>query len=229
MRADGPVRRRQLATVIALWRPEIVADFRCLTGASVDVMTITRALLAPVPRLVSEREASVATRGGVFRLGSAAVVILDAVAEATRTTPGQIVGPSRELRVTRARHLAMYLAYVLTDGTLRQIAQAFGRSDHSTVLNARDGVESRLAEPKTGVRFRKLVDELAGAIDARAGAYVALQEASGGSRAAGVGGSRFRARVDALAATIRARSEATASDVAETDDGTTAPGMRRAS
>lgn len=48
--------------------------------------------------------------------------------------PEELVGSSRSRKVNRARHIAFYLCRKLTDASLIEIARAFNRSDHSTVI-----------------------------------------------------------------------------------------------
>ncbi len=45
-----------------------------------------------------------------------------------------LIGNKRSKKVNRARHIAFYLCRKLTDASLIEIARAFNRSDHSTVI-----------------------------------------------------------------------------------------------
>lgn len=63
--------------------------------------------------------------------------ILRVVARTFRVEEAEIRGTSRVETVALARHVCMYLARdILPSLSLTQIAQAFGRSDHTTVLHA---------------------------------------------------------------------------------------------
>ncbi|MDR1118295.1 MAG: chromosomal replication initiator protein DnaA [Bifidobacteriaceae bacterium] len=57
-----------------------------------------------------------------------------------------ICGPSRNRRLTEARHFAMYLCRELTDLSLPAIGREFGGRDHTTVMNAYRKVASMLSE-----------------------------------------------------------------------------------
>lgn len=48
----------------------------------------------------------------------------------------EMLSPRREARIVRARHVAMYLAKILTDYSFPEIARCFGDRDHTTVLHA---------------------------------------------------------------------------------------------
>jgi chromosomal replication initiator protein len=61
--------------------------------------------------------------------------IQEAVCAVMGLTRQDLLSPSRSPRITRARHLAMYMARELSGLSLAQIAREFDR-DHSTVLHA---------------------------------------------------------------------------------------------
>ena len=69
--------------------------------------------------------------------------IQDAVCTVLGLSRDELLSPSRSARITRARHLAMYLARELSGQSLAQIARAFQR-DHSTVLHAVRRVANQL-------------------------------------------------------------------------------------
>jgi chromosomal replication initiator protein len=72
-----------------------------------------------------------------------------------------LLSSSRAPRVTRARHLAMYLTRELTGLSLAQIARGFGR-DHSTVMHGIRRVSSNL-EP--GSALHQSLDEARALLD----------------------------------------------------------------
>ena len=45
-----------------------------------------------------------------------------------------LMGPSRQRQVTRARHIAMFLARTHLQMSLPELGRAFGGRDHTTVL-----------------------------------------------------------------------------------------------
>ena len=60
-------------------------------------------------------------------------------------TVGDLTSARKERRATRARHIAMWLACVLTRHGATTIGAAFGGRDHSIVAAAWRGLERRLA------------------------------------------------------------------------------------
>lgn len=56
-----------------------------------------------------------------------------------------LISQRRYVRVVRPRHIAMYLAKVLTQNSLSEIGRRFGGRDHTTVLHAVRTMEKRLA------------------------------------------------------------------------------------
>jgi chromosomal replication initiator protein len=58
----------------------------------------------------------------------------------------RLLSPSRVAPIARARQLAMYLSRELTDLSLPEIAAAFNRRDHTTVIHAIRKVEARALE-----------------------------------------------------------------------------------
>jgi len=57
-----------------------------------------------------------------------------------------IKGHQRSASVALPRQLAMYLACIMTDLSLKEIGRAFGGKDHATVIHAREKIKKQLAE-----------------------------------------------------------------------------------
>ncbi len=72
--------------------------------------------------------------------------IQQAVADRLDLPLERLLSPSRAAPVARARQLAMYLSRKLTDHSLPEIAAAFNRRDHTTVIHAIRKVEARALE-----------------------------------------------------------------------------------
>jgi chromosomal replication initiator protein len=72
--------------------------------------------------------------------------IQKAVANRLEVPVERLLSPSRVAPIARARQLAMYLSRELTDLSLPEIAAAFNRRDHTTVMHAIRKVESRALE-----------------------------------------------------------------------------------
>ncbi len=68
--------------------------------------------------------------------------VQEAVAARLDLSVDEILSPTRTAPVARARQLAMYLTRELTDLSLPQIAEAFNRRDHTTVMHAIRKVEN---------------------------------------------------------------------------------------
>jgi chromosomal replication initiator protein len=75
-----------------------------------------------------------------------AAQVQQAVADRLNVPLERILSPSRIAPIARARQLAMYLTRELTDLSLPEIAAAFNRRDHTTVIHAIRTVEARALE-----------------------------------------------------------------------------------
>jgi len=83
--------------------------------------------------------------------------VQEAVAARVGLSVDDILSPTRTAPVARARQLAMYLTRALTDLSLPQIAEAFNRRDHTTVMHAIRRVESGALEDAS---ISRAVEEL---------------------------------------------------------------------
>jgi chromosomal replication initiator protein len=72
--------------------------------------------------------------------------VQEAVAARLDVPLERLLSPTRVAPVARARQLAMYLSRELTDLSLPEIASAFNRRDHTTVMHAIRKVEGRVLE-----------------------------------------------------------------------------------
>ena len=82
--------------------------------------------------------------------------VLNATALQYGLRVGDLLGKRRTQRITQARQLAMYLAREITDASLPQIGEAFGRS-HSTVLHSCNKIADSLTEDEIlNVRLQKV-------------------------------------------------------------------------
>lgn len=70
--------------------------------------------------------------------------ILTIIKNVTGYRPDVIRSKNRKSSISDARHIAMTLAYEHSGKTLEEIAAAFWRNDHSTVIHAREKVYFRL-------------------------------------------------------------------------------------
>jgi chromosomal replication initiator protein len=72
--------------------------------------------------------------------------VQEAVADRLDVPLERLLSPTRVAPIARARQLAMYLSRELTDLSLPEIASAFNRRDHTTVMHAIRKVEGRVLE-----------------------------------------------------------------------------------
>lgn len=98
----------------------------------------------PVPRSPSAVDYSIDTRGAVEK-------IIQHVAQRYHVTRMDLVSARRTGGVIRPRHIAIYLAKILTPLSLPSIGRLFGKRDHTTILHAIRKM-SWLVETAPGIR-----------------------------------------------------------------------------
>jgi chromosomal replication initiator protein len=139
-------------------------SLRLLEGALTRVLALSSLTAARVtPEVVDQAlPSAVVDRPDPSSATAVAVEQIQAAAgERLGVTREQILSPSRQAPVARARQLAMYLTRELTDLSLPAIAAAFNRRDHTTVLHAIRRVEHRQSEdPKLTVALEELSSRL---------------------------------------------------------------------
>jgi chromosomal replication initiator protein len=139
-------------------------SLRLLEGALTRVLALSSLTAARVtPEVVDQAlPSAVVDRPDPSRATAVRVEEIQAVvADRLEVTREQILSPSRQAPVARARQLAMYLTRELTDLSLPAIAAAFNRRDHTTVLHAIRRVERRQSEdPKLTVALAELSSRL---------------------------------------------------------------------
>jgi chromosomal replication initiator protein len=72
-------------------------------------------------------------------------------------TPNDLKGKSKKKEIAVGRQIAMYLAKILTDSSLKTIGLHFGGRDHSTVIHALNNVDKKI---ETSNEERKKIEEL---------------------------------------------------------------------
>lgn len=103
----------------------------------------------------------------VMRAGVPA--ILEAVTKAYGFTLEQLRSPSRARRVSRARHVAAWLARRLTHLPLTEIAHQVGRRDHTTVIHGLHVLDAELVrDPQLRASMQQLLADLTRPIPAAA-------------------------------------------------------------
>ena len=83
--------------------------------------------------------------------------IINVVSDYYGVTPSQMTGPTREGKVTMARHVAMYLIRSMLDVPFTKIGIIFGGKDHSTVMSGVTKVEKSL---KTNTLMQTAISEI---------------------------------------------------------------------
>ena len=81
----------------------------------------------------------------------------NAVNEYYGLSKGQLEGKSRIAKLVQARHIAMHLCRKHLDLTYDAIGDAFGKRDHSTVMNACERIEKLIKTEKT---YKTAVDQV---------------------------------------------------------------------
>lgn len=86
---------------------------------------------------------------------------LAVAAEIYGVPPVVLLGRGRETHVTRARHMVWAALYQACDGTISQIARAFGR-DHTTVLyGIRVAMARAVEDPAVALDLAQIAAEAA--------------------------------------------------------------------
>ena len=73
-------------------------------------------------------------------------VIVEATSKLFGISREELLSSSRTRPLVNARQIAMYVCRELTDLSFPQIAKAFGKSDHTTVIHAVNKIEKQMAE-----------------------------------------------------------------------------------
>lgn len=88
--------------------------------------------------------------------------IVEAVAEAFNLKADMLTGKKRTARINQARQIAMFLAREMTEASLPQIGDVFGRS-HTTVLHGCNKIEEEIeADPVLSSRLQRLRNQISG-------------------------------------------------------------------
>jgi chromosomal replication initiator protein len=121
----------------------IPSNIRELEGALIRVVAFASLTKSPITaELAAEVLKNVVATAPARRITIA--LIKERVAKAHGLTVKEMDYQRRDQRLAAPRQIAMYLATVLTDCSLPQIARDFQKKDHTTVMYARDKVKDQM-------------------------------------------------------------------------------------
>ena len=164
MRTPDPATRRRVIESMARRRGMALSDDgvtalaeRCAGSAREIDGALTRIdavrTLLPMGRAFGPTLDAAAVRAALgpdFERGRARPVRVDVIVETTAEALGvtvpEMLGVSRRRRVVVARSIAAHLARKIAGRSFQEIADALGRSTHSTVFTACKRVESKIAQ-----------------------------------------------------------------------------------
>jgi|HubBroStandDraft_6_1064221.scaffolds.fasta_scaffold125889_1 chromosomal replication initiator protein len=118
----------------------IPSNIRELEGALIRVVAFASLTKSPITIEVASEVLKNAVANAPLRRVTVAQ-IKERVAQAHNLTVKEMDNHRRDQRIAGPRQIAMYLATLLTDNSLPQIAREFNKKDHTTVMYARDKVK----------------------------------------------------------------------------------------
>jgi chromosomal replication initiator protein len=144
--AQGTPLPREVADLLAR---HVTANVRELEGALTQVLA--RATLAGQPLTVTLAQFVLNKHGVQVRRHTNLDDVLEAAATYHQLSMDDLISKRRTREVTRARHVAIYLAREETDASLPQIGEALGGRNHSTVLHGYQKIADEI-EADDGLR-----------------------------------------------------------------------------
>jgi chromosomal replication initiator protein len=134
----------------------IPSNIRELEGALIRVVAYASLTKAPITTdLAAEVLKSAVAAGPLARVTIAK--IKETVAGAYGLTVKEMDNGRRDQRLAGPRQIAMFVATMLTDYSLPQIARDFGKKDHTTIIYARNKIKEQMERDET---FRNRVVQL---------------------------------------------------------------------
>ncbi|MEA2391313.1 MAG: chromosomal replication initiator protein [Solirubrobacteraceae bacterium] len=125
----------------------ITDNIRELEGALTRVSAFTSLYNEPLSVELAQR-----VLGDLLSDRQPRVITAERILNATSTMFGlpidELLSASRTRPLVNARQIAMYVCRVLTDLSFPQIAKAFGKSDHTTVIHAVQKIEKQMGEKR---------------------------------------------------------------------------------
>jgi chromosomal replication initiator protein len=125
----------------------ITDNIRELEGALTRVSAFTSLYNEPLSVELAQR-----VLGDLLSDRQPRVITAERILDATSTMFGlpidELLSASRTRPLVNARQIAMYVCRVLTDLSFPQIAKAFGKSDHTTVIHAVQKIEKQMGEKR---------------------------------------------------------------------------------
>lgn len=147
--------------VLALIASKVNANIRQLEGAFTRVVAFSRLTNTPVDLKMAEAALKDIVDSQERQV--TVPLIQQVVAEFYGVTVENLMSPRRTADITYPRQIAMYLSREMTDMSLKNIGQAFGR-DYSTVISACKKIEDDLRfDTKLPLVFKDLKKRIRGA------------------------------------------------------------------
>ncbi|MGH2984657.1 MAG: chromosomal replication initiator protein DnaA [Solirubrobacterales bacterium] len=138
-----------------------ISNLRLLEGALTRILALGSLTSSAITPETVDRALPGAATGALVAKPEVAQ-IQQTVATRLEIPVERLLSPSRVAPIARARQLAMYLTRELTDLSLPEIAAAFNRRDHTTVIHAIRKVEARAVEDAALARtIEQLTSDLA--------------------------------------------------------------------
>jgi chromosomal replication initiator protein len=73
-----------------------------------------------------------------------------------------LLSTKKDQRISRPRHIAMYITRELTNATLPKIGEEYGGRHHSTVIHACDEIRDNLNDPIINLDIRNVITRIKG-------------------------------------------------------------------
>lgn len=133
------------------------SNLRALEGALTRVLAVASLTASAITPEAVARALPGDDRARPSPRNLSAAQVQSAVAEDSGISRETMLSPARGAPVVRARQIAMYLTRERTELSLPEIARAFNRRDHTTVIHALRRLEqARSADPHLELRLERL-------------------------------------------------------------------------
>jgi len=153
--SKGSLKCEVSTEILDLIATKVSSNIRSLEGALKKIIAYS-VLNGRTPNIV---EAEIAIRDFLTTTNTKRITtnhILQAVCEYFDISEEEIVSNKKNQSVAYPRQIAMYLTRKLIDISYKNIAEVYGKSDHTTVKHAFEKIEK---ETQTNIETKTLVDD----------------------------------------------------------------------